>query len=196
MHQTYIKILLYIKHITDRCLEFFTDFKNLVQPAIFQFSKHLPIFYIWLILLFIIVTHSGIRMVLWTLGRTLWNLLDTLCRRYESDNGVSDNGYMGKFYLISSAQSILTTRRYLYIFHTYIYMKNILDITVLIFFIENLCGGRFHTHLRDQFAPLVIRYVDLSEDNIFQSSKWDFEKEKWDYQGYKYRYKWNILIVF
>lgn len=49
---------------------------------------------------------------------------------------------------------------------------------------ENLCGGRFHTHLRDTFAPQVIRYVDLMESTIAQSLLKGYEKEKWDLKGY------------
>ncbi|KAJ6223843.1 hypothetical protein RDWZM_002388 [Blomia tropicalis] len=48
---------------------------------------------------------------------------------------------------------------------------------------ENLCGGRFHTILRDIFAPQVIRYVDLMESSIGQSLHKNFEKEKWDLKG-------------
>lgn len=50
-------------------------------------------------------------------------------------------------------------------------------------FLENLCGGRFHTILRDIFAPQVIRYVDLMESSIGQSLHKNFEKEKWDLKG-------------
>lgn len=49
---------------------------------------------------------------------------------------------------------------------------------------ENLYGGRFHTHLRDTFAPQVIRYVDLMESTIAQSLHKHFEKEKWDTKGF------------
>ncbi|XP_074603167.1 calcium-dependent secretion activator 1 isoform X3 [Brevipalpus obovatus] len=48
---------------------------------------------------------------------------------------------------------------------------------------ENLCGGRFHSHLRDTFAPQVVRYVDLMESSIAQSLHKGFEKEKWDQKG-------------
>jgi hypothetical protein len=48
---------------------------------------------------------------------------------------------------------------------------------------ENLCGGRFHTHLREVFAPQVIRYVDLMESSIAQSIHKGFEKETWKPQG-------------
>ncbi|RWS31419.1 calcium-dependent secretion activator-like protein [Leptotrombidium deliense] len=48
---------------------------------------------------------------------------------------------------------------------------------------ENLCGGRFHTLLRDTFAPQVIRYVDLMESSIAQSLHKGFEKEKWEIKG-------------
>lgn len=45
---------------------------------------------------------------------------------------------------------------------------------------ENMCGGRFHTHLRDTFAPQVVRYVDLMELSIAQSLHKGFERERWD----------------
>ncbi|ESP01120.1 hypothetical protein LOTGIDRAFT_139881 [Lottia gigantea] len=48
---------------------------------------------------------------------------------------------------------------------------------------ENLCNGRFHQHLRDVFAPQVVRYVDLMESSIAQSIHKGFEKEKWEPQG-------------
>lgn len=45
---------------------------------------------------------------------------------------------------------------------------------------ENMCGGRFHTHLRDSFAPQVVRYIDLMESSITQSLYKGFEREKWE----------------
>ncbi|XP_077497157.1 calcium-dependent secretion activator 1 isoform X10 [Amblyomma americanum] len=48
---------------------------------------------------------------------------------------------------------------------------------------ENLCGGRFHQHLRDTFAPQVVRYVDLMESSIAQSLHKGFEKEHWEIKG-------------
>lgn len=48
---------------------------------------------------------------------------------------------------------------------------------------ENLKGGRFHEHLRDTFAPLVVRYVDLMESSIAQSLHKGFEKERWEIKG-------------
>ncbi|KPP74987.1 hypothetical protein Z043_105799, partial [Scleropages formosus] len=33
----------------------------------------------------------------------------------------------------------------------------------------HLCNGKFHKHLQDLFAPLVVRYVDLMESSIAQS---------------------------
>lgn len=49
---------------------------------------------------------------------------------------------------------------------------------------ENLCGGRFHQHLRDTFAPQVVRYVDLMESSIAQSLHKGYEKEKWEIKGH------------
>lgn len=48
---------------------------------------------------------------------------------------------------------------------------------------ESLCSGRFHNHLRDMFAPQVVRYVDLMESSIAQSIHKGFEKEMWKPQG-------------
>ncbi len=48
---------------------------------------------------------------------------------------------------------------------------------------ENLCGGRFHTHIRDTFAPQVVRYVDLMESSVAQSLYKGFEKERWELKG-------------
>nr|CAB3227414.1 calcium-dependent secretion activator 1-like [Phallusia mammillata] len=45
---------------------------------------------------------------------------------------------------------------------------------------SNLKSGKFHSHLRDTFAPLVIRYVDLMESSIAQSIHRGFGKEAWD----------------
>ena len=39
--------------------------------------------------------------------------------------------------------------------------------------------GKFHCHLRDLFAPLVIRYIDLMESSIAQSLHKGFQEEKW-----------------
>ncbi|KAG8194997.1 hypothetical protein JTE90_008171 [Oedothorax gibbosus] len=49
---------------------------------------------------------------------------------------------------------------------------------------ENLCGGRFHAHLRDTFAPQVVRYVDLMESSIAQSLHKGYEKERWELKGH------------
>ena len=43
----------------------------------------------------------------------------------------------------------------------------------------NLNRGKFHSHLRDVFAPLVIRYIDLMESSIAQSLHKGFLKENW-----------------
>ncbi|XP_014246140.1 calcium-dependent secretion activator isoform X2 [Cimex lectularius] len=48
---------------------------------------------------------------------------------------------------------------------------------------DNLKNGRFHQHLRDTFAPLVVRYVDLMESSIAQSIHKGFEKERWELKG-------------
>ena len=46
-----------------------------------------------------------------------------------------------------------------------------------------LSGGTFHNHIRDLFAPQVVRYVDLMESSIAQSIHKGFEKETWKAQG-------------
>ena len=48
---------------------------------------------------------------------------------------------------------------------------------------DNLKNGKFHQHLRDLFAPQVVRYVDLMESSIAQSIHKGFEKEKWEIKG-------------
>lgn len=48
---------------------------------------------------------------------------------------------------------------------------------------DNLKNGKFHQHLREMFAPQVIRYVDLMESSIAQSIHKGFEKEKWEIKG-------------
>jgi hypothetical protein len=48
---------------------------------------------------------------------------------------------------------------------------------------DNLKNGKFHQHLRDIFAPQVVRYVDLMESSIAQSIHKGFEKEKWEIKG-------------
>ncbi|CAK9825694.1 Calcium-dependent secretion activator [Anthophora retusa] len=48
---------------------------------------------------------------------------------------------------------------------------------------DNLKNGRFHQHLRDTFAPMVVRYVDLMETSIAQSIHKGFEKERWEIKG-------------
>uniref|UniRef100_A0AAV2M8S7 MHD1 domain-containing protein n=1 Tax=Knipowitschia caucasica TaxID=637954 RepID=A0AAV2M8S7_KNICA len=44
----------------------------------------------------------------------------------------------------------------------------------------NLCNGKFHKHLQDMYAPLVVRYVDLMESSIAQSIYRGFERESWE----------------
>jgi hypothetical protein len=48
---------------------------------------------------------------------------------------------------------------------------------------ESLCLGKFHSHIRDVFAPQVVRYIDLMESSIAQSVHNGFEKESWKAQG-------------
>lgn len=49
-----------------------------------------------------------------------------------------------------------------------------------ILFSDNLCNGKFHKHLQDLYAPLVVRYVDLMESSIAQSIYRGFERESWE----------------
>ncbi|XP_056606828.1 calcium-dependent secretion activator 1 isoform X12 [Triplophysa dalaica] len=44
----------------------------------------------------------------------------------------------------------------------------------------HLCNGKFHKHLQDLYAPLVVRYVDLMESSIAQSINRGFERESWE----------------
>uniref|UniRef100_H3DB70 Ca2+-dependent activator protein for secretion b n=1 Tax=Tetraodon nigroviridis TaxID=99883 RepID=H3DB70_TETNG len=44
----------------------------------------------------------------------------------------------------------------------------------------HLCNGKFHKHLQDLYAPLVVRYVDLMESSITQSIHKGFERESWE----------------
>ncbi|XP_066519986.1 calcium-dependent secretion activator 1 isoform X5 [Hoplias malabaricus] len=44
----------------------------------------------------------------------------------------------------------------------------------------HLCNGKFHKHLQDLYAPLVVRYVDLMESSISQSIHRGFERESWE----------------
>ncbi|XP_071749164.1 calcium-dependent secretion activator isoform X2 [Lepeophtheirus salmonis] len=48
---------------------------------------------------------------------------------------------------------------------------------------DNLKNGKFHKHIRDTFAPQVVRYVDLMESSIAQSIHKGFEKERWEIKG-------------
>lgn len=45
---------------------------------------------------------------------------------------------------------------------------------------DYLCNGKFHKHLQDLYAPLVVRYVDLMESSIAQSIHKGFERESWE----------------
>lgn len=47
-------------------------------------------------------------------------------------------------------------------------------------FTDHLCNGKFHKHLQDLYAPLVVRYVDLMESSIAQSIHRGFERESWE----------------
>lgn len=45
---------------------------------------------------------------------------------------------------------------------------------------DHLCNGKFHKHLQDLYAPLVVRYVDLMESSIAQSIHKGFDRESWE----------------
>ena len=55
-------------------------------------------------------------------------------------------------------------------------------------FLDNLKNGKFHQHLRDTFAPQVVRYVDLMESSIAQSIHKVFNNfsfvEKWEMENH------------
>lgn len=54
------------------------------------------------------------------------------------------------------------------------------NIFLLLFCTDHLCNGKFHKHLQDLYAPLVVRYVDLMESSITQSIHKGFERESWE----------------
>ncbi len=62
-------------------------------------------------------------------------------------------------------------------------------ILLFIIYLDSLSNGRFHQQLRDTFAPLVIRYVDLMESCIAQSIHKGFEKENWKSRTYELNFK-------
>jgi len=59
---------------------------------------------------------------------------------------------------------------------------------------ESLCLGKFHSHIRDVFAPLVVRYIDLMESSVAQSVHNGFEKETWQPQGYSKDYHLIVAV--
>jgi hypothetical protein len=63
-------------------------------------------------------------------------------------------------------------------------IRQFLNFLILPNKIASLNDGRFHRHLQDVFAPLVVRYVDLMESSIGQSIHKGFEKENWKNRGY------------
>lgn len=58
--------------------------------------------------------------------------------------------------------------------------RKLLVSTCLFFSTDHLCNGKFHKHLQDLYAPLVVRYVDLMESSIAQSIHKGFERESWE----------------
>jgi len=58
--------------------------------------------------------------------------------------------------------------------------------------VESLCLGKFHSHIRDVFAPQVVRYIDLMESSVAQSVHVGFEKETWQPQGYVELIHWQL----
>lgn len=54
------------------------------------------------------------------------------------------------------------------------------NIFLLLCCTDHLCNGKFHKHLQDLYAPLVVRYVDLMESSITQSIHKGFERESWE----------------
>lgn len=45
---------------------------------------------------------------------------------------------------------------------------------------QGLKNGKFHRHLIENFAPMVVRYVDLMEQSVEQSIEKGFAKERWE----------------
>jgi len=68
--------------------------------------------------------------------------------------------------------------------HTVVCYRDFSNSSFLLYFylsiLDNLCNGKFHKHLQDLFAPLVVRYVDLMESSIAQSIHRGFERESWE----------------
>jgi hypothetical protein len=48
------------------------------------------------------------------------------------------------------------------------------------YYLAFLRNGLFHVKLTQQFAPLVVRYIDLMEHSISQSIEKGFSREKWE----------------
>lgn len=61
-----------------------------------------------------------------------------------------------------------------------VFNGNGLDFTLSLSIVDHLCNGKFHKHLQDLYAPLVVRYVDLMESSIAQSIHRGFERESWE----------------
>lgn len=72
---------------------------------------------------------------------------------------------MLNLYAVQRIQPLIAVRNFLYLY---------------LFILDNLCNGKFHKHLQDLFAPLVVRYVDLMESSIAQSIHRGFERESWE----------------
>lgn len=68
--------------------------------------------------------------------------------------------------------------------HAVVCYRGFSNRSVLLYFylsiLDNLLNGKFHKHLQDLFAPLVVRYVDLMESSIAQSIHRGFERESWE----------------
>lgn len=73
-------------------------------------------------------------------------------------------------------------RHFLFFFFLWNKETDVLLSLPLFFFLhaDHLCNGKFHKHLQDLYAPLVVRYVDLMESSIAQSIHKGFERESWE----------------
>ncbi|KAJ7405541.1 hypothetical protein WISP_138852 [Willisornis vidua] len=76
---------------------------------------------------------------------------------------------------LSEYAKIEGKKREMYEHPVFCLASQVMDLTI-----HNLCNGKFHKHLQDLFAPLVVRYVDLMESSIAQSIHRGFERESWE----------------
>ena len=84
-----------------------------------------------------------------------------------------------------TSPSVAASTKYHPRLHCQLFEYNLLGIGISHLIANNHRSGfgKFHQHLRDTFAPQVVRYVDLMESSIAQSIHKGFEKERWEIKG-------------